>query len=53
MATNLKLEEINLSEKYGVETILEPKEFLAKMNFLRCWFDHRFCKWLTCQKWTK
>ena len=43
MATNLKLEEINLSEKYGVETILEPKEFLAKKNFLRFWFNDRFC----------
>ncbi|MCI9000600.1 MAG: hypothetical protein HFJ26_06860 [Clostridia bacterium] len=53
MATNLKLEEINLEEKYGAETILPPSEFLAKMNFLRVWFNNRFCKWFACKKWIK
>lgn len=53
MATNLKLEEINLEEKYGAETILEPSEFLVKMNFLRVWFNNRFCKWFACKKWIK
>ena len=53
MATNLKLEEINLEEKYGAETILPPSEFLAKMNFLRVWFKNRFFKWFACKKWIK
>lgn len=39
MGTNLKLEEIDLEEKYGLETVLAPKEFLSKMNFLRVWFN--------------
>ncbi len=37
MGTNLKLEEIDLEEKYGLEAVLAPNEFLTKMNFLRNW----------------
>lgn len=40
MNTNLKLEEINLEEKYGLETTLTPNDFLTKMNFLRVWFNN-------------
>lgn len=40
MGTNLKLEEIDLEEKYGLETVLAPNEFLSKMNFLRIWFNN-------------
>ena len=32
---NSKLEEFNLEEKYGIETILAPDEFLSKMNFFK------------------
>lgn len=35
MNTNSKLEEFNLEEKYGLETILPHDEFLSKMNFLK------------------
>lgn len=35
MNTNSKLEEFNLEEKYGLETILPRDEFLSKMNFLK------------------
>lgn len=35
MDSNLKLEEVNLIEKYGAEAVLPPDEFLAKMNFLK------------------
>ncbi len=35
MNTNSKLEEFNLEEKYGLETILPCDEFLSKMNFLK------------------
>ena len=34
MNTN-KLEEFNLSEKYGLESILPRDEFLSKMNLLQ------------------
>ena len=37
IGTNLKLEEIDLEEKYGLEAVLAPNEFLTKMNFLRNW----------------
>jgi len=40
MDTNLKLEEIDLEEKYGIQATLEPNEFLVKMNFLRVWFNN-------------
>lgn len=40
MGTNLKLEEIDLEEKYGLEATLLPNEFLTKMNFLRNWLNN-------------
>ncbi len=44
MNTNLKLEEFNLEEKYGIETILPSDEFLAKMNFLKNGLTTDFAK---------
>lgn len=35
MDSNVKLEEVNLIEKYGAETVLPPDEFLTKMNILK------------------
>lgn len=35
MNKNSKLEEFNLEEKYGLESILPRDEFLSKMNFLK------------------
>lgn len=35
MDSNVKLEEVNLVEKYGTETILPPDEFLTKMSILK------------------
>lgn len=43
MDSNLKLEEVNLIEKYGAETVLPPDEFLAKMNFLKERSYRRIC----------
>ncbi len=44
MNSNLKLEEINLSEKYGLETVLPSEEFLAKKNFLISGLTNDFAK---------
>lgn len=35
MDSNIKLEEVNLIEKYGEETVLSPNDFFTKMNFLK------------------
>lgn len=35
MDSNIKLEEVNLIEKYGAETTLTPDEFLTKMSILK------------------
>lgn len=35
MDSNVKLEEVNLIEKYGTETVLPPDDFFSKMNFLK------------------
>ena len=43
MDSNLKLEEVNLIEKYGAETVLPPDEFLSKMNFLKERSYRRIC----------
>lgn len=44
MNNNLKLEETNFQEKYGVEAILTPENFLAKMNFLKDGLTSEFAK---------
>lgn len=43
MDSNIKLEEVNLIEKYGKETTLPPDEFLTKMNFLKERSHRRIC----------
>lgn len=35
MDANVKLEEVNLIEKYGQETVSPPNDFFTKMNFLK------------------
>ncbi|MBO5478160.1 MAG: magnesium-translocating P-type ATPase [Clostridia bacterium] len=46
MNTNLKLDEINFEENYGLETILEPSEFLLKMNCFKNGLTSEFAKGL-------
>ncbi len=44
MKTNSKLEEFNVAEKYGTESILPHDEFLSKMNFLKNGLTTDFAK---------